>query len=108
MSSMLAAFLRLHTASVETFTGATPTGDGYAATVEVQGFLDDGTLLSRDPGGEQIVAKSVFYTDLANVAVFAPESRVTCNGRQMQVTQVHRRDGGSILAPVSHLEVWLA
>lgn len=95
----------VHTATVEPYVGATPTGDGYGTAQSVSGFLDDGLVLTGAAGGEVLVAKTIFYTSLGNVALFTPESRVTCNGRHMQVTSVRRRDGGSLFGNVEHLEV---
>lgn len=103
--STLTPFLTLHTASVQTYQGAGPTGDSYATSVDVTGFLDDGLVLVASATGQQLESKTVFYTDLANASLFSTESLVSCNGRNMQVTAVRRRDGGSLLAAVSHLEV---
>lgn len=97
--------LFMHVAVVSSYSGATPTGDGYGGAVPVRGFLDDGVVLAHEAGGEQLQSKTVFYTDLDNAALFLPESLVVCNGRSMQVTAVRRRDGGGILGEVSHLEV---
>lgn len=97
--------LFIHTATVSTFTGSGFSGDQYAAPVDVSGFLDDGLVLESTTAGERLVSKTMFYTGLENVAVMVPESLVTCNGRNMQVRSVRRRDGGSLLAPASHLEV---
>lgn len=99
------ASLFVHTATVETFTGAGPSGDTYAAPVVVQGLLDDGLVRVLGPTGEQIVQKSVFYAALTDADKFVPESRVTVNGRPSQVTQVRRRDGGSLFGAVAHVEV---
>ena len=103
---MLGAF-KVHTAVVETYTGATPTGDGYAAPVTVQGFYDDGLVRVQSAQGEQLVQKSRFFTDVANHSLFTPESRFTINGRSSQVTVVHRREAGSTWAQVAHIEVEL-
>jgi hypothetical protein len=97
--------LFMHTAAVQTFLGAGPTGDTYGPTTTVAGFLDDGVVRQQTSQGEQLVSRTMFYTDLANAALFTPQSRVTVNGRAAQVTTIRRRDGGSLLAPVSHVEV---
>jgi len=94
----------IHTATVETFTGAGPTGDTYAAPVDVKGFLDDGVVLVQSAAGEQLVQKSIFYAALADAAVFVPESRIAVNGRHAQVSTVRRRDGGTLGLP-DHCEV---
>ena len=102
MSSISAFFI--HTATVETFTGAGPTGDTYAAPVDVKGFLDDGVVLVQSGAGEQLVQKSIFYAALADADKFVPESRIAVNGRDAQVSAVRRRDGGTLGLP-DHIEV---
>lgn len=94
-------------ASVETFQGAGPDGDLYAAPATVMGFLDDGVVLEDTGRGEQLVAKTKFYCRLSEVAAFTPESRVTVNGRALQVNYVRRRDASAFGGP-SHLEVDLS
>lgn len=98
----------IHTATVEPYTGATPTGDGYGPAETRMGFLDDGLVLTENAGAQRLVSKTTFLTSLDNAPLFLPESRVTCNGRTMQVKETHRRDGGTILLDVTHLEVDLA
>lgn len=102
MSAISAFFI--HTATVETFTGAGATGDTYAAAVSVKGFLDDGVVRVQTSAGEQLVQKSIFYAALSDAAKFVPESRVTVNGRASQVTTIRRRDGGALGLP-DHVEV---
>lgn len=94
----------VHTASVETFLGAGPTGDTYAAAVAVKGFLDDGVVLVQSAAGEQLVQKTIFFAALSDADKFIPESRVTVNGLAAQVSTVRRRDGGSLGLP-DHIEV---
>ena len=104
MSAISAFFI--HTATVETFTGAGAGGDTYATAVVVKGFLDDGIIRVQTPSGEQLEQKTIFYAALTDAAVFVPESRVTVNGRACQVTAVRRRDGGSSpLSAAGHVEV---
>jgi len=96
----------IHTASVETFTGAGAGGDTYASARDVKGFLDDGIIRVQSSAGEQLEQKSIFYAALTDAAVFVDESRVTVNGRACQVTGVRRRDGGSSpLSAAGHVEV---
>jgi len=105
--------LFVHTATVETFTGAGPTGDTYAAPVDVKGFLDDGVVLVRTSAGEQLEQKTIFYAPptftvgtvpYVSWDVFVDESRVTVNGRACQVTGRRSRDSGSLGLP-DHIEV---
>lgn len=106
--SDLGSLLDLHAATVETYTGAGPRGATYAAPVTVRGFLDDGASLQLGGGAAETVAVTRFYTDLSNKAALVVGSRVTCNGRSAHVTTVRLRDGGSLLAGLSHVEVELA
>ena len=98
----------VHSASVETYTGSTPTGDGYAAAVTVPGLLDDGLVRVRGANGEELVQQVRFYARLQYADVFKPESRVTVNGRVAQVTRVRRREAGGEFALVEHVEVQLS
>lgn len=99
--------LLVHTATVETFNGAGPSGDTYSAAATVQGFLDDGLVRVQSVAGEELVQKAVFYAAISDAGKFTPESRVTVNGRVGQVTQVRRRSGGPLFGPVAHVEVEL-
>lgn len=101
--SAIAAFF-VHTATVEEFLGAGPSGDLYAAPVTVMGFLDDGVVLVQSASGEQLVQKAVFFASLADADLFVPESQVTVNGKVAQVSSVRRRDGGPLGLP-DHVEV---
>jgi len=94
----------VHTATVETFLGAGPTGDTYAAAVVLKGFLDDGVVLVRTSAGEQLVQKTIWFGPLSDAASFVPESRVTVDGRASQVSAIRRRDSGSLNLP-DHIEV---
>ena len=92
------------TAQVEPFLGAGPAGDLYDDPVTVAGFLDDGVVLERTAQGEQLVSRTKWYCALSEAESFAPESRVTVNGRPWQVEAVRRRDASGFGGP-SHLEV---
>ena len=97
----------VHSASVETYTGVTPTGDGYAAPVPVPGLLDDGLVRVQGANGEELVQRTRFYARIKYVDVFKPESRVTVNGRVGQVSKVRRREAGALFGLVEHIEVEL-
>lgn len=99
------SLLFLHTATVQPYLGSSPTGPRYGAAVTLAGFLDDGLMQTPEAGGVQLVNKTTFYTALANVDSFPVNSKLSCNGRDMQVTAVRRRDGGWLLGAASHLEV---
>jgi hypothetical protein len=95
----------VHSATVEKFLGAGPTGDLYATPVTVKGFLDDGVQRAVGPGGAEVQsAQTKFYCALSNADLFSPESRVTVNGRPTQVNYVRRRDADGFGGP-SHCEV---
>ena len=97
--------LFLHTATVEPYLGGSPTGPRYGSPVILPGLLDDGLMQTPEAGGVQLVNKTTFSTDLGNADSFPVGSRLSCNGRSMVVTAIRRRDGGSLLSEVSHLEV---
>lgn len=98
---------KVHTASVETFTGATPTGDGYSAPVNVEGFFDEGLVRVQNGTGEQLVQQSRFFAEVADAAKFTPQSRVTVAGRVTQVSKSRLREAGGMFALVAHVEVEL-
>lgn len=95
------------TAAVQTFQGAGATGDQYAASVNVLGYLDDAALRVQGAVGEQNVGRAVFYADIADAAKFTTESRVTVNGEVRQVTQVRTRQAGPMFGGIAHVEVEL-
>lgn len=91
------------TASVETYLGAGPNGDLYAAPAEVKGFLDDG--VERDETGDtvQLVSRSKWYCALSDADKFPVDSRLTVNGRTAYVRAMRRRDASGFGGP-SHTE----
>ena len=91
-------------ATVETYQGAGPTGDLYAAPVTVKGFLDDGVVRVESEHGVSLVSQAKWYCDLSNADLFTPDSRVTVNGVAVYVSKARRRDASSFDGP-SHLEV---
>lgn len=104
---MLGMF-KVHTVSVQTFTGATPTGDSYAPAVDVQGLLDKGLVLVKDGNGERLVEQSRFYAEVGDAAKFTRESRVTGpDGEVSYVSSTRRREAGGLFALVEHIEVVL-
>lgn len=98
------AALWVHNASVETFLGAGSTGDTYAPAAPIRGFLDDGVVRVQTPSGEELVQKSIWFGPLADAPIFVPESKVTVNGRESQVSAVRLRSGGPLGLP-DHVEV---
>lgn len=104
MSATALSIFWIHTVPVQTFQGAGPTGDTYAASVDCHGFLDDGVVRVQGPTGEQLVQKSIWYGPLSDAPLFVLESRLVINGRSCQVTALRRRDGGTLGLP-DHIEV---
>jgi hypothetical protein len=105
---MLGVF-KVHTVTVETYTGPTSTGDGYAAPVDVLGFLDEGLVRVKNSQGEELVEQSRFYAEVADAAKFRPESKVTLpDGRVAQVDRARIRQAGGLFALVEHVEVILS
>ena len=91
------------TATVETYLGAGPTGDLYAAPVTVMGFLDDGVVREATDHGVQLVAQTKWYCALEDADTHTPGSRITVNGRVVYVAKMRRRDASSFDGP-SHTE----
>lgn len=98
---------KVHTASVETYTGPTPTGDGYLPAVDVQGLFDEGLVRVRDANGEQLVQQSRFFAPIEDAPKFTADSRVTVLGRVAYVASTRRREAGGLFAAVAHIEVVL-
>jgi hypothetical protein len=89
----------VHTIMVETFEGTGAMGDVYAVPQYVDGLLEGKVILVRDAAGQQVVSSSQFYTDAANTDVFAPDSRVTVDGRISYVISQNRADSGRMQLP---------
>lgn len=97
----------VHTAKVETFTGAGAYGDVFAAPVTDTGFLEGATRLVRDQSGQQVIAFSTWYTSVANAAHYTTDSKFTDpNGRVSRVITVNTNDSGSLGLP-DHVAVSL-
>lgn len=90
----------IHTVTVETFQGAGPAGDTFAAPATVTGFLEGKTQLVRNANGEQVVSSSTFYTATGNAALFTADSRLTpTGGRAARVIAVNTNDSGNLMLP---------
>jgi hypothetical protein len=96
----------VHSVSVETFAGSGAYGPIYAAATPVQCFLDDGVHLVRDAVGVEVVSSATVYASRDLASAFAPESRVSINGRLATVITVNVRDSGPLGLP-DHVEVHL-
>jgi hypothetical protein len=100
--------LKAHKVTVETYLGAGPRGDTYAAPVEVRCFLDRGETVERTANAEVTESKSRILARLAFAPALVPKSRVTLpDGDRARVAKALVRDGGSLLGAVRHVEVTL-
>jgi hypothetical protein len=95
----------IHSAVVETLTGAGAYGDVFAAASTDTGYLEGSTKLVRDQTGQQVVSSSTWYTDLANAPKYTPDSRVTAGGRVARVVGVNTFE--TPLGVEDHVEVYL-
>jgi hypothetical protein len=95
----------IHTAIVETLTGAGAYGDRFAAPATDTGYLEGSTKLVRDVTGQQVVSSSTWYTDIANAPKYTPDSKVTAGGRTARVVGVNTFE--TPLHIEDHVEVYL-
>lgn len=98
------------TVTVEPYLGERDSKPAYDAPVVVRGFLEGPTALAIATGGDVSSSTgSVFYTDLANAALFPVKSRVTSSllAGSPTVVKVDSMDGAPILGPITHLAVSL-
>lgn len=89
----------VHTATIETFTGAGAYGDVFASPVTVSCFVDPSRRLIRNANGEQVVSESTLYTPVTNAALFTNDSRVTVNGVVARVVKVNTLTSGVLDLP---------
>ena len=101
--------LKAHKVIVETYLGAGPRGDTYAAPVEVRCFLDRGEVVERTANAETTEHPSRIYARPGLASVLVPKSRVTLpDGDRARVAKALVRDGGALLRAAAHVEVTLA
>lgn len=96
----------VHSVSVETLQGSGAYGDAYAAATTVPCFVDDGTHLTRNKTGEEVVSSTTVFAPSAYEGALTVDSRVTVNGRVAYVIAVNGRDSGPLGLP-DHVEVHL-
>ncbi|WP_076260869.1 hypothetical protein [Intrasporangium flavum] len=96
---------QLTTVTVRTKTGSGANGDIFGASVDRDVFLEDSRKLVRDATGEQVVSETTLYADVADAAVFTPDSKVALPGRTARVLLAKRHVIGD--PDVDHLEVTL-
>jgi hypothetical protein len=100
--------LKAHKVVVETYLGAGPRGDTYAAPVEVRCFLDRGATVERTANAETTEQTSRVLARLGFASALVPKSRVTLpDGERARVAKALIRDGGPLLGAVRHVEVTL-
>ena len=98
---------RGHTIIVETATGATGMGQGYATPVtygpnDLTGVLvDESRKLVRDAQGNEVISETtVWDPELAHVSTYTPNSKVTLpSGRVATVIIVAANDGDPMNLP---------
>jgi hypothetical protein len=96
----------IHTAVVETNGVGNAYGDNLADPIADIGYLEGGTKLIRDQTGQQVVSTSTWYTDLANIAHYTPDSQFTApDGRVARVIGVNSFQ--TPLGVEDHVEVYL-
>lgn len=97
----------VHTATVETFTGAGAFGDTYASPQTIACYADDTRKLVRDSTGEQVVSETTLYTYPQFGGLFTPETKVTlAGGRTALVVKTNTNDSGALGLP-DHVAVSL-
>jgi len=96
----------VHTATVETHTGAGAFGDTYASPQTIACYADDSRKLVRASDGEQVVSETTLYTYTTYAGLFTPETKVTVGGRTALVVKVNTNDSGSLGLP-DHVAVSL-
>lgn len=91
----------VHTVTVTPRTGVGTDGaDTFGTPSTVTGFLQDATRLVQTVDGSELVSQgAVFYTALANAALFPLGSRVTLPTRVAEVMDVNSNDGGGLGLP---------
>lgn len=108
---MIDPIFQIQTVSVETYTGAGPTGDTWAAPVVALGLYVAGMVDQKESGGTERVERSSFYGSIEDAAKFPPRSKVTYAGRVSYVDQVFIHDDGDDVtgpfAGLAHIQVVL-
>lgn len=101
----------LQTVTVETYKGAGPVGDTWAAPVTAAGLYVGGMVDQKESGGTELVERSSFYGSIEDASKFVPRSRVTYAGRTSYVDQLFIHDDGddltSAFAGLAHIQVVL-
>lgn len=92
---------------VEPYLGATGAGPKHGDPVSVRVHCEDAhqTRRSAQAGGSREVGDGgTAWAELAHAELITPEARVTWRGRQVEVTQVRRREFRGGPTP-DHLEI---
>lgn len=102
---MIPTHLKVHTATVEPYTGSGAYGNIYGTPVKVAGYYEGVRRLVRNDEGDEVVSEGTFHADLG---VDIPSgSRVAVAGRTTWVVSVATFDDGG-LTGLAHQEVALA
>lgn len=97
-------WLLRHTATIEPYLGAGPSGALYGPAVTVACFVVETRRMVRDATGRQVISGTTVLMGLDQVCPV--ESRVGVHGRSSTVLTAARQDGGGLPTP-DHLEVSL-
>lgn len=87
---------------VEPYLGAAAAGPLYGAAVELRCLAESLTRATRTPDGRTIVSGTVLRTDLDRN--LTPETRITYDGRPVEVVSVRHFHGGGLATP-DHTEI---
>lgn len=98
----LPGWLLTHTMVIEPFLGSSGTGPAYGRPVTVRCFVEPVWETRR--AGEQRVSVGTSRVFAPLNTVITPESRVTVEGKRVEVVSVTRRDGGGLPTP-DHVEI---
>jgi hypothetical protein len=98
----LPAFLLTHRMVVEPYLGASGNGPTYGRPVEVACFVEPARSTARGGETRTAIGSATVYAPLDTV--ISPESRVTLEGRRVEVVSVVRHDGGGLPTP-DHVEI---
>jgi len=99
----------IHESIVETYLGASGSGEQYAEPISLDCYVEDEPRLIRDQTGAEVVSSTTVIYDLDEVTVDAlrVQSLVTVFGRTSTVLTVGRGDTAGQYNAVEHLEVTL-
>jgi len=99
--------LWVHRVPVKTKIGDTSYGEKYAASVDVDCYIEDETKLVRDTSGSEVVSNSSLFADIDAASIFTQGSLVTLRRGDVRVISIAYLDAGPLAPGFEHLEVHL-